>query len=208
MSQIENVLHEERRFPPSEEFRANAVLGSEERYQSMYRESIDAPELFWDRVAKELELDPARFRLMNLSHPRYLRVLKMATESFGWEGRERRPGTGYGVAVGFDAGSYTAQCVEVAVNDGQLSVKRVTAAFDCGAMFNPDGVKNQVEGSIVMGMGTALWEAVEFDGGRVLKGSCERVGTPRVHRPRRPAAIGSGFKRRSAPPPSPAPGRS
>jgi acetyl-CoA synthetase len=54
MSQIENFLHESRRFPPSSEFREQAHVGSEEQYQRMYAESIERPEVFWDRVARKL----------------------------------------------------------------------------------------------------------------------------------------------------------
>ncbi|MEO6708350.1 MAG: acetate--CoA ligase, partial [Planctomycetota bacterium] len=52
--QIENVLHENRRFPPSEEFQAAARINSEAVYQRMLRESLDSPETFWTRVAREL----------------------------------------------------------------------------------------------------------------------------------------------------------
>jgi len=54
MSEIESVLHESRVFPPSDEFRGQARLSSVEEYQAMYRESIDDPEAFWGRVAREL----------------------------------------------------------------------------------------------------------------------------------------------------------
>ncbi len=54
MSQIENVLHEKRHFPPSREFVARARLKSEADYERMYRESIDQPERFWGRIAREL----------------------------------------------------------------------------------------------------------------------------------------------------------
>ncbi|HTF90433.1 MAG TPA: acetate--CoA ligase [Planctomycetota bacterium] len=52
--QIENVLHENRRFPPSEEFKAAARINIEAVYQRMLRESLDSPETFWTRVAREL----------------------------------------------------------------------------------------------------------------------------------------------------------
>jgi len=54
MSQIDSVLSEDRRFPPTEAFRKAARVGSDEDYERIYRESIDQPEVFWDRVAKEL----------------------------------------------------------------------------------------------------------------------------------------------------------
>ncbi|MBK7642042.1 MAG: acetate--CoA ligase [Planctomycetes bacterium] len=54
MNQIENVLHENRHFPPPPEFQAKARLSSEAAYQRMYRESIDQPDAFWGRIAREL----------------------------------------------------------------------------------------------------------------------------------------------------------
>jgi nicotinate dehydrogenase subunit B len=133
-----------------------------------------------DRIARQLEIDPLEFRLKNLSHPRYVRVLKEAARHFGWAERQKRDGVGYGIAVGWDAGSYVAQCAEVSVIDRQVSVGRVTVAFDCGFVINPDGVRNQVEGSVIMGMGTALWELMEFDAGRVLTTGFNRYRVPRL----------------------------
>ena len=55
----------------------------------------------------------------------------------------------------------------------------MTAALDCGLVVNPEGAKNQVEGSIVMGMGTALYEAIDFQDGRVLNAGFTRYRVPR-----------------------------
>ncbi|MCB9915482.1 MAG: acetate--CoA ligase [Planctomycetes bacterium] len=54
MSEIESVLHEDRRFPPPAEFQRQARLSSPAEYEALYRESIDDPEAFWGRVAREL----------------------------------------------------------------------------------------------------------------------------------------------------------
>ena len=54
MSDIENVLHENRHFPPPREFQARSRLSREADYERMYRESIDHPEAFWGRVALEI----------------------------------------------------------------------------------------------------------------------------------------------------------
>ncbi len=54
MTRIEHHLSEERRFPPSEEFRAASRLGDPAEYERLYRESIDDPDSFWGRVAGEL----------------------------------------------------------------------------------------------------------------------------------------------------------
>lgn len=133
-----------------------------------------------DEIAIGLGLDPLEFRLSNLSHARLTACLVAAAESFDWASREKKPGVGYGLAIGYDAGSFTAQCVEVAVENQEARVVRVVVGFDCGLVVNPDGARNQIEGSIVMGMGTALWEAVEFDGGRVLNAGFARYRVPRI----------------------------
>lgn len=133
-----------------------------------------------DEIAVGLGLDPLEFRLQNLSHPRLRPTLTAASDAFGWETRASGPGIGFGVAIGYDAGSFTAQCVEVSVENGDVRVKRVVVGFDCGLVVNPDGARNQIEGSIIMGLGTALWEAVEFDGGRVLNGKLSRYRVPRI----------------------------
>ena len=57
---------------------------------------------------------------------------------------------------------------------------RVTAALDCGQVVNPEGVHNQMEGAIVMGMGGALWEASDFQDGRLLNSSFARYRVPRI----------------------------
>ena len=139
-----------------------------------------AREVHMDEIALGLGLDPVEFRLRNLPHSRLRATLTAAAERFGWEKRVKAPGIGYGVAVGYDAGSYTSQCVEVSVENREAQVRRVVVGFDCGLVVNPDGARNQIEGSIIMGMGTALWEAVEFDGGRVLNAGFSRYRVPRI----------------------------
>ena len=52
-SAITSVLHEERVFPPPPEFAAQSRIGSMAEYQKLYQESIDSPEAFWDRQARE-----------------------------------------------------------------------------------------------------------------------------------------------------------
>jgi nicotinate dehydrogenase subunit B len=60
-----------------------------------------------------------------------------------------------------------------------FKVERVVAAFECGAIVNPDGLHNQVEGSIVQGLGGALFEAIRFADGRILNGTLAQYRVPR-----------------------------
>jgi CO/xanthine dehydrogenase Mo-binding subunit len=98
----------------------------------------------------------------------------------GWDSRTKNIGLGFGVAVGFDAGSYVAQVAKVEVNGRNVSVERVDVAFDCGKVLNPEGARNQVEGAVVMGMGTTLWESVQFEGGRVINTGFGSYRVPRI----------------------------
>ncbi len=64
-------------------------------------------------------------------------------------------------------------------DSGRIQVVRAVSAFDCGAVVNPDHLKNQVEGAMIMGLGGALFEAIEFDGGRILNPRFSRYRVPR-----------------------------
>jgi len=51
--------------------------------------------------------------------------------------------------------------------------------FECGAIVNPDGLNNQVEGSVIQGLGGALFEAIEFGDGAIVNGTMARYRVPR-----------------------------
>ena len=138
-----------------------------------------AREVHMDEIAARAGVDPVEHRLRNLGDPRFRRVLEAAATDFGWETAASSPVHGVGVALGLDVGSYTAACVELDVQGKEVVVKRVSSALDCGLTVNPDGARSQVEGSIVMGLGTALYEGADFEGGRLLNGSFARYRVPR-----------------------------
>ncbi len=60
-----------------------------------------------------------------------------------------------------------------------MKIERVVTAFECGAIVNPEHLKNQIEGSVVMALGGALFEAVEFSNGRILNGRLSKYRVPR-----------------------------
>lgn len=133
-----------------------------------------------DEIAAAIGIDPVEFRLRNLPEPRYRRVLEAAAEDFGWKTSAVPTGMGAGVAVGLDVGSYAAECVAIRIEGKEIKVGRVSASIDCGLVFNPEGVRSQVEGAIIMGLGGALFEAAEFEDGRLLNGSFARYRVPRI----------------------------
>ncbi len=140
-----------------------------------------ARESHMDELARTLGLDPLVFRLKNCQDPRLAAVLEAAAGRFGWKHRKAAPGHGFGVAAGFEKGDYVATCAEVAVHrtTGQVRVVRVVEAFECGAVVNPDHLRNQIEGSISMGLGGALFEHIEFEDGKILNPRLSRYRVPR-----------------------------
>jgi isoquinoline 1-oxidoreductase beta subunit len=50
---------------------------------------------------------------------------------------------------------------------GEIRVRRVVCALDCGTMINPDTVVAQMESGVVFGMSGALWGEVTLKDGRV-----------------------------------------
>ena len=94
-------------------------------------------------------------------------VVELATEKAGW-GREMPKGHGLGLAVHRSFVTYVAAVVEAAVDDsGKLTVPRVDIAIDCGPTVNPDRVRSQLEGAVIMGLSLAMWSEITFKDGKV-----------------------------------------
>ena len=139
-----------------------------------------ARESHMDELALATGMDPLAFRLKNLKNERLLAVLKAATDGFGWGKEKASASRGFGVACGMEKGGYLATCAEISISSGkQLKVERVVAAWECGAIVNPEHLKNQVEGGIVMGLGGALFEAIDFANGRILNSRLSQYRVPR-----------------------------
>ncbi len=139
-----------------------------------------ARETHMDELAHALGMDPLQFRLKNLKDERLRAVLTAAAERFGW-GAKPPPETGFGLAVGTEKGGQLATCAEVSVDrsTGRVRVIRAVSAFECGAVVNPEHLRNQVEGALVMGLGGALFEAVQFENGTILNPRFSRYRVPR-----------------------------
>lgn len=129
-----------------------------------------ARETHVDALARAAQMDPLEFRLKNTSNPRLRAVLEAAAKSFGWPAKKGQAGRGFGLAAGYEKGSYVATFAEVAVDktSGAVRVVRLAEAFECGAIVNPDGLRNQVVGAMIQGLGGALFEAIQFKNGRII----------------------------------------
>ncbi len=134
-----------------------------------------------DIVAAKAGADPLEFRMNNLSDKRMRRVLEAAANRFGWKPGRAPSGRGVGVTCAIYLGTYVATMAEVAVDKstGHVQVKRVVCAQDEGVIVSPDGSRQQIEGSITMGLGYALTEEVRFRNGEVLNRNFDSYALPR-----------------------------
>jgi len=138
-----------------------------------------ARESYMDELAHSAGIDPLEFRLKNTRNERLRAVIQAAADKFGWKDRKKAPGRGFGISGGFEKGSYVANCAEVSVVNGAVKVVRVVEAFECGAVVNPEHLRNQVEGAVAMGMGGALFEQVDFADNKIVTNRLARYRVPR-----------------------------
>ncbi len=140
-----------------------------------------ARETAMDELAHAVKMDPLEFRRKNLKNARLLAVLEAAAKAFGWEKNQPTESRGFGIAAGTEKGSYVATCAEVLTDraSGSVKVVRAVSAFDCGAVVNPEHLKNQIEGAMVMGLGGALFEAIEFKNGMITNPHLADYRVPR-----------------------------
>jgi CO/xanthine dehydrogenase Mo-binding subunit len=140
-----------------------------------------ARESHMDAIAHAAGTDPLEFRLKNLQEPRLRAVLEAAAEKFGWKSAKADPGCGCGIACGTDKGGYVATVAEVQIDAAtkKIRLRRVVEAWESGAVINPDGIRNQISGGIVQAIGGALFEAILFEGGRILNPRFSGYRVPR-----------------------------
>jgi isoquinoline 1-oxidoreductase len=135
-----------------------------------------ARECHMDEMAALAGIEPLEFRLRNLKDERLRAVLQAAADKFGW-GKSKGS---FGIAGGFEKGSYVATCAEVKIEPGKPTrVVRVVQAYECGAVVNPDQLRNQNEGAVIMGLGGALFETIHFDNGKIVNPHFARYRVPR-----------------------------
>lgn len=138
-----------------------------------------AYESFIDELAHESGKDPMAFRRDHLPDERLHRQLDKLAEVSGW--KTRKPGEGYGMAITECFASTVGHVVKVSKGqNGQVKIDHVWAVMDCGWYVNPDTVKAQVEGSIVMALGAATQHQVTFKDGVPVDKNFYSYQLPRI----------------------------
>ena len=121
--------------------------------------------------------DPA---LYPLDTGRLRRVIERAAGEIGW-GRSLPQGRGLGIAAHYSFVTYVAVAVEVEVGEaGGLTILRVDLAVDCGPQINPERIRSQLEGAVVVGVSLATLGEITFKDGRVEQSNFDSFEVTRI----------------------------
>jgi isoquinoline 1-oxidoreductase beta subunit len=125
-------------------------------------------ESFVDELAHRAGKDPVQFRLDQLhGAPRLRACLELAAAKAGW-GSPLPARVGRGVAVQSVFGSHLATIAEAEVDrNGEVKVRRIVCAVDCGIAVNPDTIAAQIQGGLIFGLTAALHSQITIAKGRV-----------------------------------------
>jgi isoquinoline 1-oxidoreductase beta subunit len=143
--------------------------------------NIFVMESFIDECAATAKQDPVAYRKAMLKHsPRALRTLEVAASKAGW-GEKLPDRTGRGVAVVYVFDTYLTVIAEAAVGPGgDVRIRRVVCAVDCGTVVHPDGAISQIEGGVLFGLSAALFSEITIEGGRTRQSNFNNYRTLRM----------------------------
>lgn len=122
-------------------------------------------ESFIDELAYLAKKDSVEFRLEHLKdNKRTSKLISFVADKIGWK---KESGVGYGIAHHFSFGSDLVEAAKLTVDEktGKVEIKKIVAAVDPGKVINPEIIKDQIKGAIVMGLSATLKEKMEFKGG-------------------------------------------
>lgn len=138
-----------------------------------------AYESFIDELAVSGKTDPIALRRRHLWPERARRLADRLEEVSGW--KQRGEAKGYGVAITECFESWVGYVVKVSRRPGGgVGIDKVWTVIDCGVAVNPDGVRAQVEGSMVMALGAATMHEVTFDKGHAVARNFDTYAMPRL----------------------------
>lgn len=140
-----------------------------------------------DECALVAGIDPLAFRLAHIEDPRLAGTLSRVARSARWTGpqatRDASRLRARGLACGiYKETSYAAAIAEVEIDrtTGEIEVRALWCAHDCGRVLNPDQVRAQTEGNLVWSIGLVLVEALPFRDGAVGATSFAEAPIPRI----------------------------
>ncbi len=139
-----------------------------------------AYESFLDELAHLAGKDPLEFRMNHFSNERYRWLAEKLRDVSGWGTKGKNEG--YGVAITECFKSIVGEVVKVSKKaDGKIKIDKVWAVMDCGWYVNPDIIRAQVEGSIVMAYGAAAVHEIHFADGKAVETNFHQYKIPRIN---------------------------
>jgi isoquinoline 1-oxidoreductase beta subunit len=134
-------------------------------WRSVYASNFGwGQECFIDELAHLAGKDPMKARIELIKDDRFKKVLETLGEKSAW-GEKLAEGQGKGIAVFKSFDSISASCITVTKKDQGVTIDKVVSVIDCGYYVNPDNVKAQTEGNIVMGLTAAIKDGITFTNG-------------------------------------------
>ncbi|GAB3932089.1 molybdopterin cofactor-binding domain-containing protein [Mucilaginibacter myungsuensis] len=138
-----------------------------------------AYESFLDEIAHKAGKDPLALRREYLKDERLQKLIDKMEAVSGW--KSRRKNQGFGAAITECFGSTVGHIVKVSKKTGGgIHIDKVWVVVDCGWYVNPDIIKAQVEGSVVMGLGAATIHEITFKDGMVEQRNFYDYKMPRI----------------------------
>lgn len=138
-----------------------------------------AYECFMDEMALAAAVDPLDFRRRHARNERYQLLFDRLDQVTGWKSRGKNEG--WGVAVTECFSSIVGEVVKVSRKpDGKIRIDKVWAVMDCGWYVNPDIIRAQVEGSIVMALGAAVKHETHFANGMAVETNFDKYKMPGI----------------------------
>lgn len=138
-----------------------------------------AYESFINEMALLAGKDQLSFRREYLKDERCQRLIDRMEEVSGWKARKKNEG--YGVAITECFETTVGQVVKVSRNAaGKIKIDKVWAVMDCGWYVNPDIIRAQVEGSVLMALGAATIHEITFKNGLVEQNNFYDYLMPRI----------------------------
>jgi isoquinoline 1-oxidoreductase beta subunit len=150
----------------------------------------DQKDFLLELIGPARKIDPRQMKAWNYNESpelypvdtgRWRRLVEFIAERGEW-GRKVPARHGLGIAAHYSFVTYTAAIVEAAVNEkGEITVARVDIAIDCGPQVNPERIRSQLEGAVIMGLGVALRGGITFKDGKVEQNNFDGYTVLRIN---------------------------
>ena len=137
-------------------------------------------ESFTDELAHAAQADPLAFRLETLANaPRFTKVLQTLAKKSNYH-QKLPENQAIGIAIARSFGTIVAHAVTVSKKGKGVKIEKVVSVLDCGMTVNPDNIRAQTEGNIVMGITAAIKNGITFKDGVAEQSNFHQYNVMRI----------------------------